>query len=378
MTVLEAEPRLQVKDLKDKPVDPINSDAGLVTKSSVRVGFFSIRFNREDEGRHLASAEMTNLQVDTTSNVNARTTTGTLGNLVVNDLGDHETVHRELVGLQDPSGSSLMSFQFSKIDRTVNDPGYDNELKVEMSPLRIVYLQSRVLEVVDYVLGEGVMGSVTPVVKAAMARLPSKTKLQISLQNPTIMVPCSAQYREMLAADLGTIRITNEFVVLDSDLGVEVDRMHIVVHKMNLAACGHSESETQGPKIVQDTEWDIHWDRPLGSPEMRVGTFVPDMKLVLKSTGVHVDLTEWQYGLVLAVQQRNLSSQWVKIAPQAGTVTLAQTKQVAPKTVFSVAVDSLTVQLYQGEGSETAQLVELRTDEFNFRYTVWMTQKEMD
>ena len=71
------------------------------------------------------------------------------------------------------------------------------------------------MEIVDYVLGDGVMGAVTPVVDAMYDMLPSKTLLDVKLSNPVILVPCGAMSEDLLHADGGDISVMNEFVAVD-------------------------------------------------------------------------------------------------------------------------------------------------------------------
>ena len=104
----------------------------------------------------------------------------------------------------------------------------------------------------------------------------------------------------------------------DQEIGVEVDALRVELRQMHVETVG-GELHNHG-RIVQQTDWLVKWDRPLGSAERRAGTMVPDMKVevALSSAGATVDLTERQYALVCAVWTGNLAQQWVRLEQAGG------------------------------------------------------------
>jgi hypothetical protein len=185
---------------------------------------------------------------------------GTLGNFTLTDVSTPGTRYREILGLQRtsgqqiekdgqstnsasalPHGSSLVQFSYSMFGgQRAQRLGFGSALDMEMSPVRLCYVQQYWLEIWDYMFSAVLVGSVLgagsaraqPALPAPVSTEPQeyvpafqygdlrhRRRLRVKFNSPVLVLPAHPLASAHLELDLGTWHLENYYVWTDPNTG---------------------------------------------------------------------------------------------------------------------------------------------------------------
>ena len=182
---------------------------------------------------------------------------GTLGNFSLTDVSTPGTRYREILGLQRTSGqqigklgkenrstlalphnSSLVQFSYTMFGgQRAQRLGFGSALDLEMSPVRLCYVQQYWLELWDYVFSAVLVGSVLGAgsARTPLAELPPEPKeyvpafeygdlrhrrrLRVKFHSPVLVLPAHPFTNAHLELDLGTWHLENYYIWTDPRTG---------------------------------------------------------------------------------------------------------------------------------------------------------------
>jgi hypothetical protein len=213
------------------------------------------------------------------------------------------------------SGDKILHFQFSKFNRaSPTYPGYDLSLLAQMSSLQVNFVNASIQELVVYFGAFDKMrkaielttayyynASIDAVRQAAEAA--TKVRLQVTIQNPTIVVPQSSTNSRHILLDLGKITLHNSWQTLDT--GVELETMEATVTGLNLKALTDPSATdlVKNLRVINDSNLNAIIKRPLSGNSSNSS---PSLALEASLDAIDLNFTEDHLALVFGILSDNL------------------------------------------------------------------------
>jgi hypothetical protein len=219
------------------------------------------------------------------------------------DLGRTCDSYRTIVGISPGKSDSLLTFSYSDGPRAMklleNMEGIESFGVVQLSPMRMVYIQSQILALVDYTT-EGILGAITlqaaSTAAAAAANLAvtgsRKKCFKVVATGFEVLVPRAAYEESYLAVRTGALAV--EYNILPHPGGGEAN--------ISLAGMMLVDSRQQS-LLSEPAELEII----VVLPEEGVGTEDDQaMRIRVQMSGASFTITKAQYDDVLILLDRNI------------------------------------------------------------------------
>ena len=203
---------------KEVEVSPTLSPSIITPSSKFKVLFhlskLLVNFNKDSQHRCLFSAEMNQTDISFCRKpLGGSITTATIANARLRDPDGMTggSLYGQMIGLQQSSGfnnapstqpSSIVQMSFETFTNSSNDdePEFHNEMKIEFSPMKFVYMYQFWLEIFDYffegILGHAVWGtkpkpSTVFFNPSEAMRSFKRTTMNIKMNQPLLLLPMS-------------------------------------------------------------------------------------------------------------------------------------------------------------------------------------------
>lgn len=249
-------------------------------------------------------------------------------------LGGISLGHTQPKGMMWPnlvsiSGDKILNFEFSKYNRaSPTYPGFDMSVKANMSSLKAVVVNSSLQELAIYFSAFDKMRKAVEVTTAyyynasldavrTAAEAATKIQLNISINNPTIIVPQSSKDSRHIVLDLGKITLRNSWESLFN--GVQLDMIEASVSGLNLRALADPNASdfVKQINVIHDSNVNAIIKRPLAGNDK---FFVPTLDLNANIDSIDLNLTEDHLQLVFGILGDNLAEK----PARSDSVELAQ------------------------------------------------------
>jgi len=331
---------------------------------SVSCPLVTVTLNREDIGRHLAQIELNDLDLDIVAKSNdagvpIRLYTASVKGFSAQSF-DHGNRLTDVASAQATGGDPAVRLDFEQIlAGTGND-----FLRASVKPLDVTYVQRDAMEIIDYILADGVCGAVTTPDKTAP---PYKLTLDVSVSLLSVQIPSCDATNDYVAVACKDVFITNSFVSKEWAGGAgDVDRTQIRLPEVVLSA--HIKGQPAA-EVVTAPHLDVVCLRRLGQAATWQGVGSKVAKLachVAADLPLNVvTLSAAHASLILRAWYQNVSLDWTTMQPPPD---LSLEDPEVSLLQCSVKLQQPTVEL-QLRAEHQARKVRIQTEEFGFTYT---------
>ncbi|CAA0829437.1 calcium-dependent lipid-binding family protein, partial [Striga hermonthica] len=272
--------------------------------------------NKEDDSQ-LAMFVQESFHLDIKVHPSSTSIDGTLGNFRLCDLSlGSNHCWGWLCDLRNQEAESLIQFSFKSYSIGDDDyEGYDYSLSGRLSAVRIVFLYRFVQEITAYFVGlatphteEAIelvdkVGGIEWLIQKYEVDGASAVKLDLSLDNPMIVVPQNSLSKDFMQLDLGHLRIQNSF----SWHGPEKDHSSVHLDVLDAELLGINmavgiNASIGKPMIREGREVHVIIRRSLRDVFRKVPTFCLEVKV----GSLHAVMSDKEYNVILNCFYMNL------------------------------------------------------------------------
>ncbi|KAL8484750.1 hypothetical protein ACS0TY_027161 [Phlomoides rotata] len=287
---------------------------------NMNVDSVTMFLNKED-GSQLAMFVQESFLLDIKVHPSSTSIESSLGNLRLCDLSlgpDH--CWGWLCDLRNQEADSFIQFTFKSYSVGDDDyEGYDYSLNGRLSAVRIIFLYRFVQEITAYFMElatphteEAIklvdkVGGIEWLIQKYEVDGASAVKLDLSLDNPIIVVPLNSRSKDFMQLDLGHLRINNAFSwhgCREKDpSAVHLDVLHAEILGINMAV-GINGSVGK-PMMREGREVHVYVRRSLRDVFRKIPTF----SLEVKVGTLHAVMSDKEYNVILNCFYMNLCEQ---------------------------------------------------------------------
>ena len=294
---------------KGPPSQDGSDDTTVLFRVTATMQRFSLSLNKEVQRRKLVQLAMEDVKVEYSECANSAASSGSLGNLSVQDLspaGATNNEYRELLGLKE-RGDSLLTFDYEYCSRESalhESKGFDSKMRLHFSPMKFVYIQQQYFELLDY-LYAGLLGTIFVKGAEAAAKISQqiegtrKDLISVNIQSPMILIPTNPTAKEhlLLYAD----EIVMEHEIDESNPQSPVDHKRVILTGMGLSDGFEADMLEHRVKLIVDVNLKLVVDEVSKS-----ATPEPMMTILADLDDVEVKLSHRQYLSIMDTLDGNI------------------------------------------------------------------------
>ncbi|KAF9968752.1 hypothetical protein BGZ73_009156, partial [Actinomortierella ambigua] len=352
----------------------------------VKVSMRSINLILNNDGQRLATMALEQCDVAVmmkppTMRVNVK-----LGNFTLTD--DINPGKQQLLAIQ---GEEFADFAYETYDsQSPSYPGYDTSLFLRAGSLQFTFLEEPIKQLLDFsnkfarmhVLYESARNAAMNQAQALQqVATTSRLHFDVQVSSPIVILPKDSKSKSTISANLGEISIFNDFVESNDNVNQVVDRRQFGIRSISLVSQFHFDNNVvQELRILDDVDIGFEIIR---APHVS-GSARPDMELIGNMSDVSINLTELQYRTLYAISMSvarafagsgEIDEEAMAEAAGIPSVPLIAAPE-APKTgekwtsidlVF--IMPSVTLELYQGDGTQKEELRDCSFSKFSLTKT---------
>ncbi|KAK8661863.1 hypothetical protein V6N13_091452 [Hibiscus sabdariffa] len=298
---------------------------GLLGHGKARVVFYlnmnvdsvTVFLNKED-GSQLAMFVQESFLLDLKVYPASLSIEGTLDNLRLRDMSlGVDNCLGWLCDIRNPGVESLIKFKFNSFSAGDDDyEGYDYSLFGRLSAVRIVFLNRFVQEITVYFMELATphteviklvdkVGDFEWLIQKSEIDGTAALKLDLTLDNPIIIVPRNSMSKDFIQLDVGLLKVTNEITWHGSPeedpSAVHLDILHAEILGVNMYV--GIDGCIGKPLIREGRGLDIYVRRSLRDVFRKVPTFALEVKVGF----LHGVMSDKEYDVILNCSTMNLN-----------------------------------------------------------------------
>jgi len=349
--------------------------AGAMKVVAVMKGI-EMNLNREDKGVGLAALKIQTVEFNMLSGGGCMKVDVGLGNIIVEDLNP-AAVHPFILNVAETGGSSLLQITYETFDPEVPGwCGYDSKLTGHMKSLKVVFLKRKVMEIISYVTGKGILGKLAllnpeeaaeeVVVEIEPAEEPKPKRMQIDLdiESPIVHLPVGELTEETVVIRPGRITLFTA-IAPEPGTAVEVNTMTIKLTGLNLSI-QHDTGEAEVDllkgdlEIIKSDPLEAEAAKAAGIILSRIGINAPHIDFCMDLPG---------FAVLMRAVNGNLKENYVDdenaedVEIAQANIEAARLAAVAKATeLASYAQDSTEMQVIMAVGEFKLQLKKMNGD----------------
>jgi vacuolar protein sorting-associated protein 13A/C len=231
------------RDMQSKDTLAVKDDKPSEGNIKVSIALRSMNLILNNQGIKFAHASIKDVGLEILVKPYTLSFKGRVGGLSIVDLAHATRVQRTLLAIE---GDEMASFEFQTYSvKEATYPGYDSSFTLKAGALHVNYISDFFFELVNYLTRfirmhsifdatrKAAQKSIEELASQLTAANPTRFHLSIEVKSPVVSIPSPSKAGERLVANLGALKIHNEFVSTQS--GYEFGRNDDPADRMTIA-----------------------------------------------------------------------------------------------------------------------------------------------
>lgn len=294
---------------KQVAITPETKPGARKEKLRVRVKLTSIVLRLNNDGQLLATLTLSTADVAVLLRGNTLRVAARLGSLLLVDNAIRDAADPEFKKLLSIQGDELADFTYETFDSAeqATYPGYDVSIWLRSGSLRFTFLEEPVRDLLQFFSKFARMKALYDAASSAASAQASQLQDRVSrmqydiiIKTPILVLAREATSSDIITANLGEIYAHNTFP--ENDSKHVVTKVEAGLRHIRLASRLRYGSQEYNVQMIDDVNISVDMTQADHLGHENAGD-EPDTQIVARMSDVQINLTEQQYGFVMALTQ---------------------------------------------------------------------------